>query len=119
MVIGVAYRRRVATVGVWSLVRWGALMGFALLAPATLPAGAGERRLPEVRRRQSLQEPLLGSACLSLRCAPERQAPLLTRVDDGAPLKVLRQWFSPQGQRWLRVEAATPCGRPARGWLNG
>ncbi|MEI8251362.1 MAG: SH3 domain-containing protein [Synechococcus sp. ELA057] len=113
------FRRRGSAMGFWPLFRWSALMGFALLAPATLPAGGGERRLPEVRRRESAVEPLLGSACLSLRCAPERQAPVLARVDQGAPLHVLRQWFSPQGQRWLRVESAAPCGRPARGWLNG
>jgi hypothetical protein len=112
-------RRGVSVLGIWPLVRWSALVGFALLAPATLPAGGGERRMPEVRRRQSELEPLLGSACLSLRCAPERQAPVLVQVDADAPLRVLRQWFTPQGHRWLRVESMAPCGRPARGWLNG
>jgi hypothetical protein len=112
-------RRHGSSIGISSLVRWTALVGFALMAPATLPAGGGERRMPEVRRRQSQLEPLLGSACVILRCAPERQAPILAQVDTGAPLRVLRQWFSPQGHRWLRVQSMAPCGRPARGWLNG
>lgn len=103
----------------WPALRWVALLGFALLAPAALPAGGGERRLPEVRRRQSAQEPLLSSACQSLRCAPERQAPVLAQVDAGVPLRVLRHWLSPQGRRWLRVEAASASGRPARGWMIG
>jgi len=102
----------------WPALRWVALLGFALLAPAALPAGGGDRRLPEVRRRQSALEPLLSSACLSLRCAPERQAPVLARVDAGVPMRVLRQWFSPQGRRWLQVEAASAGGRPARGWMS-
>jgi hypothetical protein len=101
-------------------LRWVALLGFALLAPAALPAGGGERRTPEVRRRQSAQEPLLGSACLTLRCSPERQAPVLARVDSGVPLRVLRQWFSPQGRRWLQVEmAGSAVELRRRGWMLG
>ncbi len=100
-------------------LRLAALLGFALLAPATLPAGGGERRIPEVRRRQSALEPLLSSTCLSLRCAPERQAPVLARVEPDVPLRVLRQWLSPQGRRWLQVEMSSACGRPARGWMGG
>lgn len=102
------------------LLRWAALLGFALLAPAALPAGGGERRVPEVRRRQGALEPLLSSASLSLRCAPERQAPVLAQLDEGVPLRVLRQWLSPQGRRWLRVEIAVASeGTPRRGWLAG
>lgn len=103
----------------WPALRWAALLGFALLAPAALPAGGGERRAPEVRRRQSSLEPLLTSGCQSLRCAPERQAPVLTRVESGVPLRVLRQWFSPQGRRWLQVEVASLAGQASRGWLIG
>ena len=104
----------------WPALRCVALLGFALLAPATLPAGGGERRMPEVRRRQSALEPLLSSSCQSLHCAPERQAPVLARVDSGVPLRVLRQWFSPQGRRWLQVEIpAVPGGLRRRGWFVG
>ena len=118
---GAPAARRSAAASVRGLpaLRWLALLGFALMAPAALPAGGAERRLPEVRRRQSALEPLLSSACLSLRCAPERRAPVLARVDAGVPLRVVRQWFSPQGRRWLRVEVSGACGRPARGWLSG
>ena len=52
-----------------------ALLGFALITPAALPAGGADRRLPEVRRRQNSDEPLLSTGCLPLRCAPERRAP--------------------------------------------
>jgi hypothetical protein len=101
------------------LWRWLALLGFALIAPAGLPAGGADRRLPEVRRRQSALEPLLSSTCLSLRCAPERRAPVLAQLDTGVPLRVVRQWLSPQGYRWLSVEAPGRFGRPTRGWLQG
>lgn len=111
--------RRAAARG-WPLLRWTALLGFALLAPAALPAGGGERRIPEVRRRQSALEPLLSSACQSLRCAPQCRAPVLARVDADVPLRVLRQWFSPHGHRWLQVELPAGADMPRRrGWLAG
>jgi hypothetical protein len=31
----------------------------------------------------------------------------------------VRQWLSPQGYRWLSVEAPGRFGRPTRGWLQG
>ena len=102
----------------WASWRTLALLGFALLAPAALPAGGGDRRLPELRRRQSAQEPLLSSSGLSLRSAPQRRAPLLAQVEAGVPLRVVQQWLSPEGRRWLRVEASARGGRPARGWLQ-
>jgi hypothetical protein len=102
----------------WESWRALALLGFALWAPAALPAGGGDRRLPEVRRRQSALEPLLSTSCVSLRCAPQRRAPLLGQVEAGVPLRVVHQWFSPEGRRWLRVEASDRGGRPARGWLR-
>lgn len=111
--------RRSAARGLPAL-RWIALLGFALLAPAALPAGGGERRIPEVRRRQSALEPLLPAACHSLRCSPEHQAPVLARVDSGVPLRVLRQWFSPEGRRWLQVESPSSAVQlRRRGWLLG
>jgi hypothetical protein len=99
--------------------RWAALLGFALIAPVTLPAGGADRRQPEVRRRQA-GEPLLSAGARSLRSAPERQAPVLAQLPSDQPLRVLRSWHSPAGERWLQVEAAAlPAGlAPARrGWL--
>ena len=105
--------------GVSAPWRWAALLGFALVAPVTLPAGGGDRRLPEVRRRKA-GEPLLSAGTRSLRASPERQAPALARLAGDEPLRVLRSWHSPAGERWLQVEAAAaPAGLgPARrGWL--
>jgi hypothetical protein len=99
--------------------RWAALLGFAMLAPAALPAGGGERRMPEVRRRESRREPLVTSTSLSLRCAPHCEAPTLARLEPGVPLRVLRQWLGPNGNRWLQVETPTPAGLNRRGWLAG
>lgn len=98
--------------------RWAALLGFALVAPAGLPAGGADWRMPELRRRQSSREPLLSPVPLALRCAPERQAPTINAAAAGEPLRLLRVWSRPDGQRWLQVELASPGGQ-RRGWLPG
>ena len=91
--------------------RWGALLAFALFAPVSLPAGAGERRLPEVRRR-SAGDPLLSEGCIALHAAPEQQAPALALIQADQPLRVLRSWRSTDGNAWLQVQTAGQ-----RGWL--
>ncbi|MFM2158299.1 MAG: hypothetical protein RLZZ124_773, partial [Cyanobacteriota bacterium] len=82
--------------------RWAALLGFALIAPVGLPAGGAERRLPEVRRRQA-GEPLLPARGRPLQAAPECRAPALAQLSADEPLRVLRSWHDPAGQRWLQV----------------
>ncbi|MEB3354702.1 MAG: SH3 domain-containing protein [Cyanobacteriota bacterium] len=104
------------------LWRWAALLGFALVAPAGLPAGGAERRLPEVRRRQSASEPLLSPGRQLLRCAPCHQAPVISAAELGVPLRVLRRWRGPGGEGWLQVEVPGPAVGPGgvrRGWLPG
>lgn len=94
-----------------------ALLGFALVGPAALPAGGAEPRLPEVRRRQRSTEPLTAPLATALRCAPQRQAPVIVEAAAGAPLRPLRRWHGRDGQRWLQVELAPALGAPRRGWL--
>jgi hypothetical protein len=95
------------------------ILGLALIAPAALPAGGGERRTPELRRRQS-QEPLLAAGPLQLRCAPQHSAPALAQLDGAVPLRLLRTWWEPDGHRWLQVQLpGSAVGQPRRGWLPG
>ena len=91
--------------------RWAALLGFALIAPVALPAGGGDRRLPELRRR-SVGEPLLSTRRQTLQAAPERRAPALAQLPADQPLRVVRSWRSASGERWLQVEAEA-----RRGWV--
>ena len=96
--------------------RWAALLSFALVAPAALPAGGGERRMPELRRRQGMAEPLLAPTRSCLQCAPQQQAPVIGPVALGEPLRVLRHWCAANGERWLQVQQ---LGSGRRGWLLG
>ena len=95
----------------YASLRWGAILAFALFAPVALPAGGGERRQAEIRRRCS-NEPLLSTAKGCLQSAPERQAPVLVQVPVGSSIEVLRSWRDPRGDRWLQVKVAS-----RRGWM--
>jgi hypothetical protein len=99
--------------------QWAALLGFALLAPAGLPAGGAQARNLEVRRRVGAEEPLVSSTGEALLCSPQPQAPVLVALETGMPLTLLRAWRDPNGQRWLRVVARGPGDRAMRGWLQG
>jgi len=100
-----------------------ALLAFALLGPACLPAGGAELRVPELRRRQRSSEPLTAAAALALRCSPRRQAPVIAIAASGEALRPLRRWCAAGGQRWLQVELAPGLvgafglGGCRRGWL--
>lgn len=105
-------------------IRALALIGFALVGPVALPAGGADARLPELRRRQSSSEPLMAPATTALRCSPQHRAPVIAEASSGQPLRLLRQWCSTSGQRWLQVElplpiraAANAAQTPRRGWL--
>ncbi len=105
-----------------ALFRWSCLLGFALLAPAALPAGGGERHLPLIRRREA-SDPLIAKDGCSIFVSPFAVAPPLRQLKDGTPLKVLRSWQDQDGSFWLYVQVLskkadflnTSCGR---GWLN-
>ncbi|MFN6337899.1 MAG: SH3 domain-containing protein [Cyanobacteriota bacterium] len=98
---------------------WVALLGFALFAPAALPAGGGQRRLPELRRRESPRDPLLNPIACGLLASPRREAPAVAHLEPGLPMRVLSIWWEPSGRRWLRVATPAWAGRPTRGWLMG
>ncbi|CAK6688338.1 SH3 domain-containing protein [Synechococcus sp. BA-124 BA4] len=102
--------------------RWAWILGFALIAPAALPAGGGEHRSPPLRRRQA-GDPLLSGLTPetgdALRASPHHRAPSLVALPAGEPLRLLRVWKEPGGGRWFHVEIAGSCRTPRRGWLAG
>ena len=98
--------------------KWAALLGFALLAPAGLPAGGAQARGLEVRRRICTKEPLVNPNGGALLCAPQQEAPVLVALEAGLPMTLLRAWRAPNGQWWLRVAARGPGDRAMRGWLQ-
>ena len=103
----------------FSVVHWAAVLGFALLLPVHLPVGGAERRQPDLRRRQGLQEPLLSLRSTALRTAPRHHAPALSAVMPDTPLRLLRSWSDPHGLPWLQVQGVDQrTGSSMRGWVE-
>lgn len=98
-------------------LRWAALLGFALVAPISLPAGGADRRQPELRRRAA-GDPLISGSHAELRVAPSHRAPALVSVMREEPLHILRHWHDQRGSRWLMVETSTGPVHRRRGWLQ-
>ena len=103
-------------------LRWGWLLGVALMAPVALPAGGAQRRLSPVRRQEGKTPMLSGDHCV-LRSSPRVEAPALGRVELGTPLQLLRHWRSEDGD-WIQVQVMRGRGWPAgfeslRGWVHG
>ena len=99
--------------------QWAARLGFALWAPAGLPAGGAQANGLEVRRRVGSDEPLVSPSDVALLCAPRQEAPVLHKLESGLPLTLLRDWRAPNGQRWLRVGVRVQGDRAVRGWMRG
>ena len=97
------------------LLRWSWLLGVALIAPAAMPAGGGERRQPQVRRRQG-SGPLHTSTETMLRLSPMTVAPSLTALPAGTSLRLLRRWCCDEGGEWCYVQPLAE-DQP-RGWIR-
>ena len=97
------------------LLRWSWLLGVALMAPAALPAGGGERRQPQVRRREGAG-PMHTAGNTVLQLSPLAVAPRLRTLAPGTSLRFIRHWSASDGQDWLQVQ--TLSGDPQRGWLR-
>ena len=97
------------------MLRWSWLLGVALMAPAALPAGGGDCRQPQVRRRSG-RGPLHTASDQALRISPIAVAPRLRTLKAGTSLRLLRRWSTADGQDWLQVQTLDRDRR--RGWLR-
>ena len=102
-------------VQIGGMLRWSWLLGVALMAPAALPAGGGDCRQPQVRRRSG-SGPLCTSAETTLQLSPLVTAPKLRPLAAGTSLRLLRRWTSGDGQDWLLVQDLSR--KTQRGWIR-
>ena len=107
---------RLGGVRLGGVLRWSWLLGVALMAPATLPAGGGEIRQPQIRRRSQGGGPLHTSLEADLHQSPVAMAPALCSLAAGTPLRLLHRWSGDDGRDWLHVHELT--GESRRGWLR-
>jgi len=105
-----------------SLLGWGLLLSFALLAPISLPAGGASQSTIAIRRSDGIGPILAGGNC-NLRASPSVDAPSLRILQAGTPIRVLRIWSCPDGNHWVQIkilsfELVEVIDSPTRGWVN-
>ena len=97
------------------LLRWSWLLGVALMAPAALPAGGGDCRRPQLRRRSGRGRLRLNAES-PLQVSPLAVAPSVPTLPVGTSLRLLRRWSGSDGRDWLQVQ--TLAGEQRRGWIR-
>jgi len=105
-----------------SILRWGWLLGVALLAPVALPAGGGQFGRLQLQSGDGSGILLTGDSC-ALRTSPFAVAPILRTFEIGTPLRFLRCWQSADGAEWVQVEIRSHMSfgmarAVKRGWVN-
>ena len=98
------------------------LIGFALIATITLPAGGIQRNLNESGILCNSKEIILNESC-SLHTFPRLNAKKLMTLDSGSSLSILRQFVVNERDIWARVELATNRiiehpGKITKGWIK-
>ena len=98
------------------------LIGFALIAPITLPAGGIQRNANEYKILDNSKEIILNKNC-SLYTFPENNAKKLKIINSGYSLTILRKFVANEKDIWFRVELATNrlIDNPTsitRGWIR-
>ena len=107
------------------LIRWGWVLGIALLAPAAMPAGGGELRIQdEILLSRHQLEPLLSGEKCKLKSSPSPVAPSIRVLNTGTPMKLIRAWRAEDGKHWLQVQVSglgigIPSNFSTRGWIIG
>ena len=104
------------------LIRWGWLLGVALLAPVALPAGGGERGCTEILCRSKTSPYITYDECF-LMASPSLGAPALRKIEFSTPLEILRIWETRDNRKWAQIKLASFEGLqnnylPRNGWIK-
>ncbi len=85
-----------------NLILWAWLLSVSLLIPITLPAG-GIRKTVIEQREDSISSPIIALNEFNLLSTITANPLVLARVQVGTPVKVLKEWNSPDSGKWLLV----------------
>ncbi len=93
------------------------------MAPVGLPAGGSVARNKIQICRCDRFSPLFAGTSCFLKAAPLVEAPTLSTLKVGTPLKVIRSWEGPEGESWMQVKLAAIdstelSSSSRRGWVS-
>tara|TARA_Y100001968_G_scaffold324138_1_gene362911 strand:+ start:87 stop:425 length:339 start_codon:yes stop_codon:yes gene_type:complete len=103
-----------------TFIVWTWLLGIALVAPTTLPAGGAQKSIIQYRK-SNIESPRIALKEFNLLSSASNNSSILTKVKIGTPVNVLQVWDSNDSGKWLLVNVLSPDFYQLfyrRGWVN-
>ena len=103
-----------------TFIVWTWLLGIALVAPTTLPAGGAQKSIIQ-HRENDIGSPLIALKEFNLLSSISYNSSVVSIVKVGTPVDVLKVWNCSETGKWLLVNVLNQDSYQLfykRGWVN-
>ena len=103
-----------------TFIVWSWLLCIGLVAPTTLPAGGAQESIIQ-HRRNNIGSPVIALKEFNLLSSASNNASILTKINPGTPVNIIKVWDSNDTGTWLLVNALCQDFYQLfykRGWVN-
>ena len=85
-----------------TFIVWSWLLCIGLVAPTTLPAGGAQESIIQ-HRRNNIGSPVIALKEFNLLSSASNNASILTKINPGTPVNIMKVWDSNDTGTWLLV----------------
>ena len=99
---------------------WIWLIGISFVVPTSLPAGGSQKSMIK-HRENNVESPVIALKDFNLLSSAYPQSSILTRVQAGTPVSILKVWDSTDNGTWLLVNVLSQRFSQlfyTKGWVN-
>ena len=103
-----------------TFIIWTWLLGISLVVPTSLPAGGSKKSIIQ-HRENNIESTLIALKDFNLLSSATLNSSIVSQVNSGTPVDVLKVWDSHDGRRWLLVDVLSQNYYQLfykRGWVD-
>ena len=103
-----------------TFIIWTWILGISLVIPTSLPAGGFQKSIIHYRKN-NVGAPLIAMKDCNLLSSASIDSSILTRIEAGSPVDVLKVWETNNSGRWLLVNVICTNFSQLfykRGWIH-
>ena len=103
-----------------TFIIWTWLLGISLVVPTSLPAGGSQKSIIQ-HRDNNIESTLIALKDFDLLSSATLNSSIVSRVESGTPVDVLKVWDSNDSGKWLLVNVLSKNFNQffyKRGWVN-
>ena len=103
-----------------TFIIWTWLLGISLIIPTSLPAGGSQKSVVQ-HRENNIGSPLIALKDFNLLSSASLDSSVLSKVEAGTPVDVLKVWDGSDNEQWLLVNVLNQNFYQlfyTRGWVN-